>query len=81
MTTQIDLFDQPAAHGPGQRQTDIEALIAESYDQHPNDPDNYWTHAGLVICAHCGREYQSEGPEAFDPLVDKCSDDCPQYDL
>ena len=26
---QIDLFDQPAAHGPGQRQTDIEALIME----------------------------------------------------
>lgn len=29
MTTQTDLFDQPAAHGPGERQTDLEALIAE----------------------------------------------------
>ena len=49
---------------------------------HPKAPDDYWLtdDGNAVICAHCAREYEAQGLEAFYPDKEKCSDDCPQYD-
>lgn len=66
-----------------QTHSDLEAFYTAALAKVPHitAPDDYWTtRSGDVECRHCGREYSGFGPEAFDPLRERCSDDCPQYD-
>ena len=49
---------------------------------HPDRPDDYSISddGEHVICAHCCREYSAHGTDAFNPCLDNCAEDCPQYD-